>query len=109
MRIGGLLGCVLAFSATLLPVAALADDPHDPTMRSAAARARDRATIRRMNQQQLAYVRQRDARSMRTYREAQRGYDDGYAEARAEYAGKMRAWRRAVAACNAGRWEYCDN
>ncbi|HJT40595.1 MAG TPA: hypothetical protein VJ762_09725, partial [Sphingobium sp.] len=64
----GLLGCALALSAVLLPSAALADDPHDPTMRNAAARARDRATIKRMNQQQLAYVRQRDARQMQSYR-----------------------------------------
>lgn len=108
MRIG-LLGCALALGATLLPVSALADDPHDPAMRSATARARDRAAIRRMNQQQLAYVRQRDARQMRNYRDAQRGNDEGYADARAEYAQRMRAWRHAVAACNAGNWDYCDN
>lgn len=108
MRIG-LLGCALALGAALMPAAALADDPHDPTMRSAAARARDRAIIKRMNQQQLAYVRQRDARQMRNYRQAQGGYDGEYADARAEYEGRMREWRRAVAACNAGRYEYCDN
>ncbi len=105
----GLLGCALALSAVLLPSAALADDPHDPTMRNAAARARDRATIKRMNQQQLAYVRQRDARQMQSYRARQDGYDADYADARAEYAQKMRAWRRAVAACNAGQWAYCDD
>lgn len=108
MRIG-LLGCALALGAALLPVAALADDPRDPTMRSATARARDRAIIKRMNQQQLAYVRQRDARQMRNYREEQRGNDEAYADARAEYAQRMRAWRHAVAACNAGNWDYCDN
>lgn len=104
----GLLGCALALGAALLPMSALADDPHDPTMRSAAARARDRAIIKRMNRQQLAYVRQRDARRLHAYRETQRGYDDNYADARAEYEQKMRAWRRAVAACNGGQWEYCD-
>ena len=105
----GLLGCALALSAALLPAAAHADDPNDPTMRSTAARARDRATIKRMNQQQLAYVRQRDARQMQSYRARQSGYDADYADARAEYAQKMRDWRRAVAACNDGRWEYCDD
>lgn len=105
----GLFVCAAALGAALLPSVALADDPHDPTMRSAAARARDSATIRRMNQQQLAYVRERDARMMRTYRDAQRGGDDSYADARADYARRMAAWRRAVAACDAGRWEYCDN
>ena len=100
--------CVAALGAALLPAVALADDPHDPTMRSAAARARDRAIIRQMNQQQLAYVRDRDARIMRDYRRAQGGGKD-YADARADYQRKMASWRRAVAACNAGRWEYCDN
>jgi len=107
MRIG-LVGRALALTAALLPAAALADDPHDPTMRSAAARARDSAIIKRMNQQQLAYVRERDARQRQSYLEAQRG-GDSYADARAEYARKMKAWRRAVAACNAGDWDYCDN
>ena len=100
--------CVAAIGAALLPAVALADDPHDPTMRSSAARERDRAIIRRMNQQQLAYVRERDARIMRNYRRAQGG-GESYADARADYDRQMASWRRAVAACNAGRWEYCDN
>ncbi|UZW56504.1 hypothetical protein NUH86_07005 [Sphingobium sp. JS3065] len=100
--------CAFAMGAALLPAAAIADDPNDPTMRSAAARARDSAIIKRMNQQQLAYVRQRDARNRPTYRVRQSDRD-AYADARAEHARKMAAWRHAVAACNAGRWEYCDN
>jgi hypothetical protein len=104
----GLLVCALMTGAVLLPTAAFADNPGDPTMRSAAARARDRAAIKQMNQRQLAYVRQRDAKNQQTYRNARSG-PDTYANARAEYAHKMTAWRRAVAACNAGRWEYCDN
>lgn len=100
--------CVAMLGAAMLPAVALADDPRDPTMRSAAARERDRAIIRRMNQQQLAYVRDRDARIMRDYRRAQSG-GSGYADARADYERKMASWRRAVAACNSGRWEYCDN
>ncbi len=78
-------------------------------MRSAAALARDRAMIRQLNQSQLAYVRQRDSRTLRTYREAQSGNANRYADARADYQRKMAAWRRAVSACNAGRWDYCDN
>jgi hypothetical protein len=101
--------CIAAACAALAPSVALADDPHDPTMRSAAARARDRAIIKRMNQQQLAYVRDRDARIMQNYRRAQSGNDNDYADARADYSRRMAEWRRAVAACNAGRWEYCDN
>ncbi|WP_162854684.1 hypothetical protein [Sphingobium estronivorans] len=100
--------CAMALGVTLLPTAAWADDPHDPTMRSAAARARDRAIIKQMNQRQLAYVRQRDARNRPTYRVRQRDRD-AYADARADYDRQMASWRRAVAACNAGRWEYCDN
>ena len=101
--------CIAAACAALAPSVALADDPHDPTMRSAAARARDRAIIKWMNQQQLAYVRDRDARIMQNYRRAQSGNDNHYADARADYSRRMAEWRRAVAACNAGRWEYCDN
>lgn len=101
--------CALAMSAVLLPAAALADDSQDPSMRNPAARARDRAITRRMNQDQLSYVRQRDARSGQTYRATQDDGDASYADARAEYAREMAAWRRAVAACRAGQWEYCDN
>jgi len=105
----GSLVCTLAIGTVLLPTAAIADDPHDPTMRNAAARAHDRAAIKRMNQDQLTYVRQRDAKNLRTYREAQSERDSTYANARAEHGRQMAAWRRTVAACNAGRWEYCDN
>lgn len=98
----------LVLGSVLLPSAAFADDPHDPTMRSAAARARDRAIIKRMNQDQLAYVRRRDARRMQTFHAAQSERDTRYADARAEYGRKMAAWRHAVAACNSGHWEYCD-
>ena len=99
----------LALGAVLLPAVAMADDPRDPSMRSAAARARDSAIIKRMNQDQLAYVRRRDGDRMQAFRSAQAGRDGRYADARAAYERKMAAWRHAVAACRAGRWEYCDN
>jgi len=98
----------LVIGAALLPTAALADDPGDLTMRNPAVRAQDRAITRRMNQDQLAYVRHRDAGSLRSYREVRDETDNAYADARADYARQMAAWRRAVAACNAGRWEYCE-
>lgn len=105
----GSLTCALIMSAALLPAAAHADDPNDVSMRSPAARARDRAIIRRMNQDQLAYVRKRDAGRMQAFHDARAGRDARYADARADYQRKMAAWRHAVAACKAGRWEYCDN
>lgn len=46
-----------ALAAVLVPTVAAADDPNDPTMRSAAARARDHAIIRQLNLQELARVR----------------------------------------------------
>jgi len=109
LRKFGSFACALAMGAALLPAAALADDPRDPTMHNPAVRARDRAITRRMNQDQLAYVRQRDAGSVHSYRGARSEGDEAYADARAEYGRELAAWRRAVAACNAGRWEYCDN
>ena len=99
----------LSMSAILLPTAALADDPRDPGMRNADALARDRAMTKRLNEGQLAYVRQRDGKTLRTYRQTQSAHDSAYADANAEYSRKMAAWRRAVAACNAGNRAACDN
>lgn len=100
--------CALVAGVAMVPAAAMADDPRDPTMRSAAARAKDRAIIRQMNQQQLAYVRARDARQMRAYDATRQRHRDDYADAQADYARRMSEWRRAVSACNEGRWDYCD-
>jgi hypothetical protein len=100
--------CILAVGGGLLPAAALADDPRDPSMRSAAARARDSAETKRLNQGQLAHVRQRDAKTMQAYRDAKSSGDSAYADARADYERKMTAWRHAVAACNAGNRDYCS-
>ncbi len=108
----------LALGLIVLSGAALADDPNDPSMRSAAARARDKAIIKRLNQEQLAYVRQRDAgyaSGWQAYREgravsARDGDDAGqadYARSRADYESDMAEWRRAVSACRSGRYEYC--
>lgn len=96
----------LALGMALVPVAASADDPRDPSMRSAEARARDAAIIRRLNQEQLAYVQNRDAQ----YAQGWRAYREGprVAPARhAQYEREMAAWRRAVARCNAGYYDYC--
>lgn len=110
----------LALALALVPVAAQADDPNDPAMRSAAARARDRAMIKKMNENQLAYVRQRDAgyaEGWRAWRDAGEGRqparsgdpraDADYADARADYQRQMAEWRHAVSACRSGQYEYC--
>ena len=117
MRESLILGA-LALATALLPATAMADDPHDPAMRTAEARSRDRAIIRRLNQDELAYVRQRDARyadGWRDYRARSASSEDysrrrseyeranrRYAEDRTRYEHQMAAWRRAVAACRAG-------
>lgn len=97
----------LVAGAIMTPTAALADDPRDPSMRSAAARARDSAIIKRMNQEQLAMVRERDGRSMAAFRQRRSDLDSAYADARADYARQMAAWRHAVSACRSGQWDYC--
>jgi hypothetical protein len=112
-----------AIVAALTPVAALADDPMDPVMRSAAARERDREIIRGLNQRELARVRERDAgyaAGWRTWREpsADAGYAarsadhrralDAYERDRAQYDSQVAAWRSAVAACRAGDYAACD-
>lgn len=108
-----------------------ADDPRDPTMTPEAI-ARDAATIRRLNREQLDYVRQRDAgyaqgwrdydtaRSRRDvdadyrdegeYAANRRDYDAAradYARDRRRYDREMREWREDVAACRAGYYEHC--
>lgn len=124
MRVN-LLACA-AVVAMMMPAAAWADDPNDPTMRSAAARARDHEIIRQLNLRELAKVRERDARYARYNRnavadndyaandyagrlEAHRRDMENYARDRAQYERNMAAWRRAVAACRAGDYSACDN
>ncbi len=117
-------GILAVLALTLFPSAAMADDPNDPDMRDPRARAHDREIIKQLNRNQLAHVRERDARyadGWKAYREAKNG-TGSYARARAdndrqqaEYARKrdlheqdMAAWRHAVAMCRAGHDEYCD-
>lgn len=92
----------LALGFLITPVAVLADDPNDPTMRSAAARAKDRELTRQLNVGQLRHVRQRDA----GYAESWRAYRE-QPQKMAEYERRMAEWRRAVKLCEAGRYEYC--
>lgn len=105
-------------AAALVPSVARADDPNDPAMRTRAARERDRAQIRQMNRNQLAYVQRRDAgyaRDWAAWRNAQgnsTSADDSrsdYARQRAQYQRDMANWRRQVAACRAGDYSACNN
>ena len=101
-----LLFAALALGFAGVSTMAAADDPRDPSMRSAEARARDKAIIKRLNQEQLAYVEQRDAQ----YAEGWRAYRNGpqvNTARQAQYDREMAAWRRAVAKCNAGHREFC--
>ena len=92
-----------ALGATIvLPTAAIADDPNDPSMKSRAARERDAAEIRRMNQEQLRYVRERDARYAKGWQATR-----DYPAAQREYERAMAEWRRAVRLCREGYHEYC--
>ncbi|MEO5598107.1 MAG: hypothetical protein ABIQ66_05760, partial [Novosphingobium sp.] len=124
-----LLACA-AIVAAVMPVAALADDPRDPAMRSAAARERDREGIRQLNLNELAMVRDRDAQyapgwAAAATRKAQLAqapadYDANaeydaqsrdhrqdmadYASSRAAYQQQLANWRRAVAECRQGNY-----
>ncbi len=120
----------VGFAAVLMAMAcaapALADDPRDPAMTPEAV-ARDRETIRRLNRDQLDYVRQRDAGYAQgwrdhagasgdtyrsdTYTSDRRDYAAAradYTEQRRRYEADMRAWREDVAACRAGYYAHCD-
>ncbi len=115
---------ICGIAAALVPVAALADDPRDPAMRNAAARARDSEMTRELNRQENArvlkrgvrwsYVRPdgRDEGADREYAAALQNHDRDmadYRRRRAQYERDMAAWRRAVAACEAGDYSACDN
>ncbi|WP_395390924.1 hypothetical protein WBP07_10180 [Novosphingobium sp. BL-8A] len=106
-----------AFACGILAAGpAHADDPSDPTMTPQAI-ARDRAIIRKLNQDQLASVRKRDAqyaegwKAYKGQRGEERGGDDSdarnYAEARRQYDADLARWRRDVAACRAGDYSRC--
>ena len=83
-------------------------------MRTAEARARDRAIIRQLNLKEAATVRERDARYAKGWREyaaRSQSRDSAaadYARSRAQYERDMAAWRRAVAAFRAGDYSACD-
>ena len=113
-----------ALVAAMVPAAALADDPRDPAMRNAAARARDSAITRELNRQENARVLKRGV----TWRVVRGGGRDEagdgdyaaasqdhardmaeYRRSRARYERQMAEWRRAVAACRAGDDAACDN
>lgn len=120
MKISRLMCATLV--ASVLPATALADNPRDPSMRSAAARARDREGTRQLNLAALQNVREREARGELGWRPArtenteyaantsdyQRARAD-YSRDRAQYERQMAQWRRAVAACRAGDYSACDN
>jgi hypothetical protein len=122
MKIGALIcGAIVV---AMLPAAALADDPRDPTMRNADARARDSARTRELNRQENARVLKRGVswRVVRPNGREEAGDDDyaaasrdherdmaTYGRSRARYEREMAAWRRAAAACDAGDYAACDN
>lgn len=87
-------------------------------MRTAEARARDKAIIKQLNEDQLAYVRERDAgyaSGWKAYRNTRTGAEDdgyeasqrSYSDARRDYDAAMAQWRQDVSACRAGHYEHC--
>lgn len=117
---------ICAAFVAAMPATAWADDPLDPAMRKAEARARDRDMTRQLNLDELERVRERDARSAKgagtrhasgsdaadeEYAARLRNYNSAmanYADNRADYEREKDAWRRAVAACRAGDYAACD-
>jgi hypothetical protein len=98
-----------ALAVAMLPAAAFADNANDPTMRSSAARERDRQITRQLNNGALASARERNARDAAGWK-AYRNHDaraQDYARDRAQYERDMAAWRRAVAACRSGNHAAC--
>lgn len=92
----------LALGSIAMSSPVLADDPNDPSMRSAAARARDKAIIRQLNLDQAAHVKARDARQAQGWQAYK-----SYPAAQAAHERKMAEWRRAVRLCESGHHQYC--
>lgn len=110
-----------AVAAAMVPVAAMADDPRDPTLRNATARARDSAATRDLNRREEQRARATGVR-WRVVSDGGNGRaeDSGYAadydrqvaqyrRDRDHYEQDVAAWRRTVAACEAGYYDACDN
>ncbi len=95
----------LALATAGLATSASAENPRDPSMRSAAARARDAAIIRSLNNRELARTRARDAQYARGWSDYRTGYTQE--TARAENERRMAEWRDAVRRCEAGEPAYC--
>lgn len=101
-----------AMAAVLVCEPALADDPH--ARMTPEELERDRETIRRLNRQQLEYVRKRDAgyaEGWRRHGASRRSSGDEQARAYEadlrRYKRAMAEWREDVAACRAGHYEHC--
>ena len=127
MRTHFLFGALM-IGALALPSAAMADDPKDPEMQSAEARAADREQIRKLNLDMLAQVQARDAgyaaawkkyaesraneaQHAEAYRIRMAAYHQEqarYAADRESYEQAMADWRRDVSACRAGDRTACQ-
>jgi hypothetical protein len=124
----------LTLSAQAFSGTARADDPNDRMTPEDIAR--DAAIIRKLNRDQLEYVRKRDAQyaagwkaydrannraeaadygdtrdDESDYQASRRDYADqsrAYAQARRDYETDLAQWRRDVAACRAGDYARCE-
>ncbi|QFT78228.1 hypothetical protein [Erythrobacter sp. THAF29] len=96
-------GAIFAFGSTAAPApASAACNPDDCGGMSREALARDKAEIRRLNREQLRYVRKRDAEYAKGWRARRQHKQD-----LADYERRMAEWRDAVRRCNAGDYRYC--
>lgn len=99
MTISRAAALVLLAGAAALPTPAIADDPRDPSMQTREARERDREIIRRLNLEQLDFVRKRDAEYAKGWK-ATKEYEANKRRREAEQ-------RRAIELCEDGYYEYC--
>lgn len=118
-----LLSAALVLGAVSVPSDVLADDPNDPEMQTAAARARDAELIRQLNRDMLAQIQAREAsqragwQAYKDYPTRQAEYEaamaryqqsqTAFADSRSQYEAEVAAWRRAVERCKAGEVQYC--
>jgi hypothetical protein len=87
---------LIACAALIVPMAAWADNPHDPAMQKAEARERDRAMVRELNRRELDHVQRRDTAEAALGTANATALAD-YARQRARYERDLAAWRQARA------------
>jgi len=102
------LTCALLATSLVLPSQVMADDPLDPEMQTAEARARDAALIRQLNLDMLAIVTERDRHQSQGWRDYAL-FKEGKHPDQLAYNARYSHYQSELAAYEAGRARHQDS